>query len=73
MIDFKICKVVFAKDIVVSTSMISRLRLNSSRFLSDVFEESKENKLEYTSLFQEYTNTIETMIEDRLRERIPVS
>ena len=32
----------------------------------DVFDDSDENKLEYTTLFQQYTQLVETYIEERL-------
>lgn len=38
-----------------------------------VFEESKENKLEYTDVFTAYTNMVETTLEQYLSSRIPVS
>jgi hypothetical protein len=40
---------------------------------TDKFEESKENKLEYMELFEQYTSLIEQMIEDHLTARVPVS
>lgn len=39
----------------------------------DKFEESKENKLEYTPLHHEYCDLLESMIENKLKQRIPVS
>jgi len=36
-----------------------------------VFEYSDENKLEYTTIFQQYTDVTETYIDRRLREEIP--
>lgn len=40
---------------------------------TDLFEESKENKLEYTDVFTAYTNMVETALEQFLSSRIPVS
>jgi len=37
----------------------------------NVFEDSEENKLEYTSLFQEYTKHLETYIEKQLQSLVP--
>lgn len=39
----------------------------------DKFSESSENKLEYTALFTQYSDMLEKLIEDKLKERIPVS
>lgn len=41
-------------------------------FLTAVFEETKENKLEYTELFQNYTKLIENNLEDMLKSKLPV-
>jgi hypothetical protein len=40
--------------------------------IQDKFEEAKEMKLEYTTLFEEYTRTVERMIESALAEKVPV-
>ncbi len=39
----------------------------------DKFEESKENKLEYTEVFNTYTTFVESSIEKYLSSKIPVS
>ena len=39
----------------------------------DKFEESKENKLEYTEVFNNYTKLVERSIEQYLSDKIPVS
>lgn len=38
----------------------------------DKFEESKENKLEYTEVFNTYTTFVESSIEKYLSSKIPV-
>jgi hypothetical protein len=38
----------------------------------DKFEESKENKLEYTTIFNEYSNMVEKELEIFLTRKIPV-
>lgn len=40
---------------------------------ADKFEESKENKLEYTEVFNQYTSFVESSIEKFLSSRIAVS
>lgn len=42
-------------------------------YIADKFEESKENKIEYTPVFEEYTHAIETMIDQTLKQKVPVS
>lgn len=42
-------------------------------FCADKFEESKENKLEYTEVFDSYTTMVEKSLEDRLSMKISVS
>jgi hypothetical protein len=44
----------------------------NSFFKIEIFEESKENKLEYTPIFHDYTRMIEDFIETRVRDVIPV-
>jgi hypothetical protein len=46
--------------------------LSSSDVIADKFEESKENKLEYTEIFGQYTNFVESSIEKHLSSKIPV-
>lgn len=41
-------------------------------FYVDKFEESKENKLEYTVVFDSYTSVVEKALEDRLSAKISV-
>jgi len=41
--------------------------------VTDKFEESKENKLEYTEVFDSYTGMVEKSLEDRLSKKISVS
>ena len=82
-IDFRKFKRDFVKNIVVL-----HLRLHATQtfnhanhgylpdhftFVAEKFEETKENKLEYTAIFREYTDKIEDAIENRLTERISVS
>jgi len=38
----------------------------------DKFEDTDENKIIYTSLFQEYTDLMENMLNTRLESKIPV-
>lgn len=40
---------------------------------SDVFEDSEENKLAYTPLFQAYTELIEKLLNEKLGALVPVS
>lgn len=37
----------------------------------DIFEESAENKLEYTPLFQQYTKMVEDYIESKIKSAFP--
>lgn len=37
----------------------------------DIFEESAENKLEYTPLFQQYTKMVEDYIESKIKGAFP--
>ena len=39
----------------------------------DKFEESKENKLEYTEVFTSYTSFVESSLEKHLSSKIPVN
>eukprot|EP01031_Cornospumella_fuschlensis_P040331 gene40331-49149_t len=39
--------------------------------LLDKFSEASENNLEYTTLFTQYSDMLEKLIEDKLKERIP--
>ncbi len=38
-----------------------------------IFVDAKENKIEYTTIFEQYTNLIESFIEQKLKSEIPVS
>lgn len=38
---------------------------------TDIFEESAENKLEYTPLFQQYTKLVEDYIESKIKSAFP--
>lgn len=55
---------------------IARSSILPSRFnftnLTDKFEESKENKLEYTDVFDAYTTLVEKSLEEYLTKKIPV-
>jgi hypothetical protein len=42
-------------------------------FSLEKFSETEENRLEYTDLFQTYTNMVEEMLQRKLNEKIPVS
>lgn len=37
-----------------------------------IFEDSEENKLEYTALFSQYTELVEKSLESKLKEKIPM-
>ena len=37
----------------------------------DIFEDTEENKLEYTEIFRQYTETVEASLEAKLQARIP--
>ena len=39
----------------------------------DSFEDTDENKLSYTALFEEYTVLMETMLNSRLQDKVRVS
>ena len=41
-------------------------------YFTDVFENSEENKMEYTTLFNEYTALVEGLLNRKLSEKIPV-
>jgi ADP-ribosylation factor 2-binding protein len=36
----------------------------------DIFDNSEENKIEYTPIFSEYTRVIEGVLENRLKSKI---
>eukprot|EP01039_Chlorochromonas_danica_P010285 gene10285-11382_t len=63
--------VVSALEEVVMDDRFQELQNSFCEKHCEKFEESKENRLEYTAIFNDYCDLIEKMIEDKLKEKIP--
>lgn len=64
---------IFVRDIAVCfiISLFSFYPNACSFIWTDIFDESMENKLEYTPLFQQYTKMIEDYIESKIQSAFP--
>ncbi len=64
----------FVKNIVVRLYfLIYRFGVFLTSSSEGIFVDAKENKIEYTTIFEQYTNLIESFIEQKLKSEIPVS
>jgi DNA-binding transcriptional regulator YhcF (GntR family) len=70
----QICRMSFVKNIVVRLYfLIYRFGVFLTSSSEGIFVDAKENKIEYTTIFEQYTNLIESFIEQKLKSEIPVS
>eukprot|EP01031_Cornospumella_fuschlensis_P045889 gene45889-56162_t len=69
--DFEFDAVVSALEEVVMHDQFQDMQTNFCERHCDKFSEASENKLEYTTLFTQYSDMLEKLIEDKLKERIP--
>mmetsp|Transcript_6614 Transcript_6614/g.10426 ORF Transcript_6614/g.10426 Transcript_6614/m.10426 type:complete len:196 (+) Transcript_6614:157-744(+) len=58
------------EEIIMDPKFVN-LQNNFCRQHCTIFEDTEENKLEYTGIFNEYTDVIEGYLEKRLKKRIP--
>lgn len=63
--------VIGALEDLIMEADFNSLQSGFFRTHCSIFEDSEENKLEYTSLFQSYIDLVETYIERRLKEVFP--
>lgn len=64
-------KVVSVLEEIILNGRFSDMQSDFCEKNCDIFEETKENKLEYTDIFQKYTRMIEDVIGSALAEKIP--
>ena len=65
-----VLSVLYCVGIIIDAEF-SELQNNFCREYCDIFVEDDENKIEYTKVFNRYTRTIESYIEERLQQVMP--
>jgi len=58
-------------NIVVRYTYKFNLNLILTIYYTDVFDDTEENKVVYTQIFNEYTVLIETTLDEKLRAKVP--
>ena len=69
--DFTFEEVVAVLEDAILGEEFQSLQNNFIERHCDIFEESAENKLEYTPLFQQYTKMVEDYIESKIKSAFP--